>query len=188
MGGVMVELKLVGLHQDGERLTLTDSSGATYTLAVTDELRAAVRRDRPQMEQMRASQQPVRPREIQAMLRAGATVEEVAGVSGLPLDHVQRYEGPVQAEQAWVIQQAQGFPVGHHSDSPILGDLVLNRLATRRIAADDLEWVATRSGSSPCEVAVTFPLSLIHISEPTRLGMISYAVFCLKKKKKKPKQ
>src|SRR5665648_1178853 len=29
------------------------------------------------------------------------------------------------------------------------------------------------------------PLSLIHISEPTRLGMISYAVFCLKKKKKK---
>src|SRR5450756_1634641 len=25
--------------------------------------------------------------------------------------------------------------------------------------------------------------SLIHISEPTRLGMISYAVFCLKKKK-----
>src|SRR5665648_1136952 len=27
-------------------------------------------------------------------------------------------------------------------------------------------------------------LSLIHISEPTRLGMISYAVFCVKKKKK----
>src|SRR5450756_2092978 len=26
-------------------------------------------------------------------------------------------------------------------------------------------------------------LSLIHISEPTRLGMSSYAVFCLKKKK-----
>eukprot|EP00826_Nyctotherus_ovalis_P039390 TRINITY_DN3788_c0_g1_i10.p1 TRINITY_DN3788_c0_g1~~TRINITY_DN3788_c0_g1_i10.p1 ORF type:complete len:522 (-),score=26.03 TRINITY_DN3788_c0_g1_i10:56-1621(-) len=31
-------------------------------------------------------------------------------------------------------------------------------------------------------------LSLIHISEPTRLGMISYAVFCLKKKKKKKKK
>ena len=27
-------------------------------------------------------------------------------------------------------------------------------------------------------------LSLIHISEPTRLRRISYAVFCLKKKKK----
>src|SRR5450756_907853 len=34
-------------------------------------------------------------------------------------------------------------------------------------------------GSSP-----TITLSLIHISEPTRLGMTSYAVFCLKKKKK----
>src|SRR5450756_2773961 len=31
---------------------------------------------------------------------------------------------------------------------------------------------------------VSHNLSLIHISEPTRLGMISYAVFCLKKKKK----
>src|SRR5665648_85804 len=31
---------------------------------------------------------------------------------------------------------------------------------------------------------VEIRLSLIHISEPTRLGMISYAVFCLKKKKK----
>src|SRR5665648_1043621 len=30
----------------------------------------------------------------------------------------------------------------------------------------------------------TIDLSLIHISEPTRLGMISYAVFCLKKKTK----
>ena len=30
-----------------------------------------------------------------------------------------------------------------------------------------------------------YVLSLIHISEPTRLGMISYAVFCLKKKNKK---
>eukprot|EP00825_Cyclidium_porcatum_P007830 TRINITY_DN1392_c0_g1_i2.p1 TRINITY_DN1392_c0_g1~~TRINITY_DN1392_c0_g1_i2.p1 ORF type:complete len:170 (+),score=55.30 TRINITY_DN1392_c0_g1_i2:97-606(+) len=33
-----------------------------------------------------------------------------------------------------------------------------------------------------------YKLSLIHISEPTRLGMISYAVFCLKKKKKKKKK
>ena len=31
-------------------------------------------------------------------------------------------------------------------------------------------------------------LSLIHISEPTRLGMISYAVFCLKKKKARKKK
>ena len=43
---------------------------------------------------------------------------------------------------------------------------------------------------SESSLALIFPpmmpplwcLSLIHISEPTRLGMISYAVFCLKKK------
>src|SRR5450756_2649453 len=34
-------------------------------------------------------------------------------------------------------------------------------------------------------VPTVYILSLIHISEPTRLGMISYAVFCLKKKNKK---
>src|SRR5450756_2656527 len=33
--------------------------------------------------------------------------------------------------------------------------------------------------------AAQMDLSLIHISEPTRLGMTSYAVFCLKKKKHK---
>src|SRR5678815_5695212 len=31
-------------------------------------------------------------------------------------------------------------------------------------------------------IAAGYPLSLIHISEPTRLLSISYAVFCLKKK------
>src|SRR5450756_3039303 len=38
---------------------------------------------------------------------------------------------------------------------------------------------------TPDLVLILLQLSLIHISEPTRLGMISYAVFCLKKKKKK---
>src|SRR5450759_271356 len=33
-------------------------------------------------------------------------------------------------------------------------------------------------------LSIAYALSLIHISEPTRLGMISYAVFCLKKKTK----
>eukprot|EP00826_Nyctotherus_ovalis_P058879 TRINITY_DN8139_c0_g1_i7.p1 TRINITY_DN8139_c0_g1~~TRINITY_DN8139_c0_g1_i7.p1 ORF type:complete len:109 (-),score=17.48 TRINITY_DN8139_c0_g1_i7:12-338(-) len=45
-----------------------------------------------------------------------------------------------------------------------------------------------RMGAALCTLAIFLYLSLIHISEPTRLGMISYAVFCLKKKKKKNKQ
>src|SRR5659263_111307 len=38
------------------------------------------------------------------------------------------------------------------------------------------------------DFSISHSLSLIHISEPTRLGMISYAVFCLKKKRKKKKK
>src|SRR5450759_885851 len=41
-----------------------------------------------------------------------------------------------------------------------------------------LGWTVHRAGDRE-----QYLLSLIHISEPTRLGMISYAVFCLKKKK-----
>ena len=37
----------------------------------------------------------------------------------------------------------------------------------------------------PKQTYKDYSLSLIHISEPTRQAEISYAVFCLKKKKKK---
>src|SRR5665648_542980 len=45
------------------------------------------------------------------------------------------------------------------------------------------EWSDWRNGTV-LWIQSVYVLSLIHISEPTRLGMISYAVFCLKKKKK----
>src|SRR5674536_378931 len=41
------------------------------------------------------------------------------------------------------------------------------------------------TGAPTATQPADMPLSLIHISEPTRLLSISYAVFCLKKKKKK---
>src|SRR5665648_809979 len=40
-------------------------------------------------------------------------------------------------------------------------------------------WAASPMGL-PASPSTERTLSLIHISEPTRLGMISYAVFCLK--------
>src|SRR5678816_4130669 len=45
---------------------------------------------------------------------------------------------------------------------------------------DEYYYHCTKSPVASCPLG----LSLIHISEPTRLLSISYAVFCLKKKKK----
>src|SRR5450756_1604732 len=61
--------------------------------------------------------------------------------------------------------------------------------ARNRSAVGHVEWhspgaALTRSLKNLLRGEAAFILSLIHISEPTRLGMISYAVFCLKKKKK----
>ena len=52
-------------------------------------------------------------------------------------------------------------------------------VAAKKVAEEAAEY-AGRLGES---AQALYDLSLIHISEPTRLGMISYAVFCLKKKK-----
>jgi len=49
--------------------------------------------------------------------------------------------------------------VGRHPDSPTFGDLVINRLATRHVTADQLVWSATRAGSAPWEVSLTFPIN-----------------------------
>eukprot|EP00658_Telonema_sp_P-2_P023652 TRINITY_DN19482_c0_g1_i2.p1 TRINITY_DN19482_c0_g1~~TRINITY_DN19482_c0_g1_i2.p1 ORF type:complete len:195 (-),score=32.23 TRINITY_DN19482_c0_g1_i2:98-682(-) len=50
-----------------------------------------------------------------------------------------------------------------------------------------LDILVTLKGVANYILISTLALSLIHISEPTRLLSISYAVFCLKKKKKKKK-
>src|SRR5450756_2405058 len=56
----------------------------------------------------------------------------------------------------------------------------------RRLDAEPLGERVDHADADAMQAAghlVAAALSLIHISEPTRLGMISYAVFCLKKKK-----
>ena len=53
---------------------------------------------------------------------------------------------------------------------------------SQRIVVEQRRWMSNESFITGLTVARL--LSLIHISEPTRLLSISYAVFCLKKKKK----
>eukprot|EP00825_Cyclidium_porcatum_P006602 TRINITY_DN13295_c0_g1_i3.p2 TRINITY_DN13295_c0_g1~~TRINITY_DN13295_c0_g1_i3.p2 ORF type:complete len:142 (-),score=23.95 TRINITY_DN13295_c0_g1_i3:60-485(-) len=63
-------------------------------------------------------------------------------------------------------------------------EILLSRIQEIKIT---IPWKAIQTQPVKLEISgvnIVISLSLIHISEPTRLGMISYAVFCLKKKKK----
>lgn len=153
----MRELRLLGRH--GPHLRLSDSDDAEYSLPISDELREALRNETapaPQSAAMRppVPAEPLRPKDIQQMLRAGATVEDVCALSGLPEQHVRRFEGPILAERAWTIQRAQSFPVGHRADSPTLGDMVIDRLATRQV--HNVEWSATRETTNPWHVSAHY--------------------------------
>lgn len=153
----MSELTLVGLHEDGEHVVLEGPDGQRFRVPIDEALRAAVRRDRPQLEQVRATSLP--PREIQARVRAGATAEQIAEESGMPVEIVRRYDGPVTAEREYVAQQARATRIGHESSAPVLGDLVTDRLATRDVVPTDIVWDAYRKGGTPWTVEVRFAVA-----------------------------
>ena len=153
----MAELELVRLHEDGERLVLRGTDGTESTLPITEALRAAVRRDRPRTEALRAqAATTLRPRDLQARLRAGASVEELAEVSGLPVEHVQRYEWPVAAERDHVIGQVRAHRLPGDDETTTLGEVADTRLAARGVTADEARWSARRDGTAPWVVEVRF--------------------------------
>lgn len=152
----MRELRFESLQPDDEYIVLRDDAGETYRVPIDEALRLAVRRDRPQLEAYRASERSaVSPKEIQARIRAGATVAEVAHAGGVSEDAVRRFEGPVQAERSWIAQQTQAFTLGRDLGAPTLGDLVVDRLAARGVA-EPPTWDAVRSGGEPWEVIARF--------------------------------
>ena len=60
---------------------------------------------------------------------------------------------------------------------------MLTVLLEHRQPAKTIAWILVLTFMPIIGIIIYFFLSLIHISEPTRLLSISYAVFCLKKKK-----
>ncbi|PFG35505.1 Protein of unknown function (DUF3071) [Flavimobilis soli] len=153
----MADLELIGLDEDGEHIVLASSDGARFRLRIDEPLRAAVRRDRPQLEQLRQTAPgSLPPREIQAQVRAGLTAEEVAESAGISVEHVRRYEGPVLAEREYVAEQARATRVGRDAGSPNLGDLVTDRLAARHVDTEELRWDAWRPVGSSWMVSVSY--------------------------------
>ncbi|MFI7589246.1 septation protein SepH [Spongisporangium articulatum] len=156
----MDDLTLVGVHDDGEHLLLTSPSGQRFRLRVDEAVRAAVRRDRARLSQIQVETEGrLRPREIQARIRAGESAESVAESANLSLEHVQRYEGPVLAERAYVADQAREVRV-RRASSPTrsLDELVREHLGPRGVDLDELSWDAWRAEDGSWTVALTWPV------------------------------
>ncbi|MFI5658928.1 septation protein SepH [Streptomyces sp. NPDC051684] len=155
----MPELRVVAVSNDGTRLVLKAADSTEYTLPIDERLRAAVRGDRPRLGQIEIEvESHLRPRDIQARIRAGATAEEVAQFAGIPVDRVRRFEGPVLAERAFMAERARKTPVRRPGENagPQLGEAVQERLLLRGADKDTVQWDSWRRDDGTWEVLLVY--------------------------------
>lgn len=151
----MRQLHVVGVSDDGRLLLLAPSpeGKATHGVELDQRLERAVR-GRPLDEGTGATS--FSPREIQARLRAGASVEQVAREAGVPIGRVERFAGPVLSEREKVISAAQSCPVVRPRATPSLlplGAAVEKNLrALAYVRPETAEWSAYRQDNGDWHV------------------------------------
>jgi len=158
----MRELKVVGLDVDGKRIICeTKNPAETFVLRADEHLRAAVCGD-----QARAGQTQIdievtsvlTPKEIQARIRAGASVEQVAQSAGVDLSRVERFAHPVLLERSRAAELATAaHPV--LADGPSLMTLletVTTALVARGLEHDATTWNAWKNEDSRWTVQLTW--------------------------------
>lgn len=154
----MQQLQFVELDEGG-RLVVLDGSGTRYAVPVDDRVRAALR-PRPVSPSPDHPGMTVSPRDVQSMIRAGQTAEEVAASTGWQVERVRRFEGPVLAEREHVVGLAQRAPVraqGRTDGSHTLGIRVRERLQGRDVELTGVTWDAARTQShGPWTVQIIF--------------------------------
>ena len=153
----MPELRVVAVSNDGSRLVLKAADATEYFLPIDERLRAAVRGDRPRLGQIDVESH-LRPRDIQARIRAGASAEEVAQLAGISVERVRRFEGPVLAERAFMAERARKTSVRRQGEStgPQLGDAVAERLLLRGAEKDSDNWDSWRREDNTWEIVLLF--------------------------------
>jgi hypothetical protein len=149
----MTHVRLVGPANDGHDLLVSTDGGDQFMLPVTEELKRAVARADGGADGDAAS---LSPREIQRRIRAGFTAAELAELAGAPLSSIERYEGPILAERAYITELARATRVGRETGAPTLGEVVTDRLAARGIPAKALTWDAFRVSPEPWRVVARF--------------------------------
>ncbi|MDJ0341555.1 septation protein SepH [Streptomyces sp. H10-C2] len=153
----MPELRVVAVSNDGTRLVLKAADSTEYSLPIDERLRAAVRNDRARLGQIEVESH-LRPRDIQARIRAGASAEEVAQTAGIAVERVRRFEGPVLAERAFMAERARKTPVRRHGESagPQLGEAVAERLLLRGAEKETVLWDSWRRDDGTWEVLLVY--------------------------------
>ncbi|WP_409485610.1 septation protein SepH [Arsenicicoccus dermatophilus] len=151
------DLRLVGLADDGVHLLLADEAGARYRVALDPALRSLIRHERPRPDQRSAEPPSVSPRQVQALIRGGASADEVAELSGWPRDKIAKFEGPVIAEREHVAGLATAVRLRSASGgAEMLATRVAERLDERGVDAATASWDAWRTEGSPWTLALTF--------------------------------
>lgn len=87
------------------------------------------------------------PREIQARVRAGDSVEDVARAAGMALEWVEPFAAPVIAEREYIASLARGQQVRRGAETiphRNLGEVIEDRLTSRRVDLSTLHWDAWR--------------------------------------------
>lgn len=144
----MRALHVVGLHEDGASIVCEDPARREQFLLPADErLRAAARGDITRLGQMEIElESQMRPREIQARIRAGESVDQVASTAGASVQRVERFAHPVLLERSRTAELAQqAHPV--RADGPdvqTLGEVVAYAFGVRGQDYSQASWDSWR--------------------------------------------
>ena len=166
----MAHLTLAGASDDGRRLTLVDDEGTQFTLDVTPALRTAVSTPSRLGQLEKQMDSVLRPRDIQARIRAGESPEAVAEAAQTSIDKIMVYAGPVLAEREHVAQRAQRSSVRRssgESGARTLGEAVATHLRSLNIDPAGVEWDAWRREDGRWTLTGRF-------STPAREGTATY--------------
>lgn len=153
----MRQLKFVGLSEDGTNVVLQSlEDDELFMLPIDERLRAASRGDVARLGQIEIElESALRPRDIQARIRAGESPQEIAASAGMDLERVQRFAYPVLQEREQVATEARRSPLKHPDGSQTtLGDLVNERLSMRHVDPDRAVWDSWRADDGRWTVAV----------------------------------
>jgi hypothetical protein len=158
----MRTLRVVGITEGGgtTSVVLEDPERRErFSVPVDDRLRAAARGDLSRLGQIAIElESQLRPREIQARIRAGASVEQVASAAGMPQSKIERFAYPVLLERSRTAELAQlAHPMrADGPDARTLGEVVAHTFGLRGQEYPGAEWDSWKGEDGKWLVALSW--------------------------------